>query len=241
VVAVAATAPAFAASPCSDRYTYQLNWGTTSYNRGGARSGTATVSSWDSSAVTVTFASVSSTTANVPDPSRNLSVPSNTGTGTTADPVVSSLGGRSGERGVMLYHASSTMGRANRQEVTITFSRSVRGLTFYVTDIDTIVSPAYSDRVEIVGRNASGAVVGFGYTPDGVTGAGTATDPWKRTGDSNVNENAAGAQVLVNFTATTPSSATDVKTVVLTYWNATGGSQYHRVFLGDLQFTAVGC
>ena len=75
----------------------------------------------------------------------------------------------------MLYHASSTAGRGNRQEVTITFSRPVRGLKFYVTDIDTITSPAYSDRVELTAKNAANGNVPFGYVNDGITGAGRAT------------------------------------------------------------------
>ncbi|WP_129399999.1 hypothetical protein [Nocardioides oleivorans] len=177
----------------------------------------------------------------MPDAARNLTIPANTGTGTTADPVVTSLGGRAGERGVMLYHATSTIGRANRQDVTITFSRPVRGLKFWVTDIDTITSPAYSDRVELVGYSSSNAVVGFGFANDGVTGSGTQADPWLRASNANVNENAAGAQVSVDFTATSPTAATDVKRIVLTYWNATGGTQYHRIYLGNLSFTAIGC
>src|SRR6478672_464529 len=123
VVAVAATAPAFAASPCATLYPFRLDWGTTPYSRASARNATATLSSAGSTPLTVTFASTSSTTANVPDPNRNLTVPANTGTGTTADPVVTSLGGRQGERGLMLYHQSSTVGRDNRQDVVITFSR----------------------------------------------------------------------------------------------------------------------
>ena len=241
VVSVAATAPAFAASPCQTRYSYALDWGTTSYTRSGARSSSASVATTGGTPVSVTFASVSSTSLNVPDPSRNLSVPANTGTGTTADPVVTSLGGRTGERGVMIYHASSTAGRANRQEVTITFGRAVRALKFWITDVDTIASPAYSDRVELIGYNASNAVVPFAATNDGITGAGSEASPWLRTADSNVSENAAGAQTFVNFTAASPSAATDVKSMKLTYWNATGGTQYHRIFLGDLGFTALGC
>ncbi|WP_322920228.1 hypothetical protein [Nocardioides renjunii] len=249
VVTMAATAPAFAASPCSDRYTYQLNWGTTPYSRTSFRASSATVSSLDSSAVTVSFASVSysndvvnntTTSNNRPDQTRNLTVPANTGTGTTQDPVVTSLGGRQGERGVMLYHAASTPGRGNRQEVTITFSRPVRGLSFYVTDIDTITNPAYSDRVEVLARTGTGAIVGFANVKDGVTGNGVNGDPWLRAGDSNVGENAGGAQVQVNFPTTTTGAA-DVKTVTITYWNNSGGTQYHRVFLGDLNFTAIGC
>lgn len=241
VVSVAATAPAFAASPCQTRYPYRLDWGTTSYSRTNARNASASVSSTGGTPVAVTFASVSSSTANVPDPARNLTVPSNTGMGTTADPVVTSLGGRPGERGVMVYHASSTIGRANRQEVTITFGRPVRDLQFWITDIDTITSPAYSDRVELVGRNANGVVVPFGSANDGVTGAGSEGSPWQRAANSNVSENAAGAQTLVSFATPSPSDATDVKSLVLTYWNATGGTQYHRIFLGDLSFSALGC
>lgn len=241
VVSVAATAPAFAASPCQTRYTYLLDWGTTSYTRTDARNSSASVTTTGGTPVSVTFKSVSSTTANVPDSTRNLKLAPNTGIGTTADPVVTSLGGRAGERGIMLYHASSTAGRDNRQEITITFGRAVRGLQFWITDIDTITSPAYSDRVEVVGYNASNVVVPFGSTNDGVTGAGSETNPWLRAGDSNVNENSAGAQTFVNFTAASPTTATDVKSIKVTYWNNAGGTQYHRVFLGDLGFTALGC
>lgn len=237
VVAVAATAPAFAASPCATRYNFALDWGTTPYNRANARSATATVSSTGSTPLTVTFTSTSSSAANVPDTTRNLTIPANTGTGTTADPVVTSLGGRAGERGVMLYHASSTPGRDNRQDVAITFARPVRGLKFYVTDVDTITSPAYSDRVELVGYNATSGVVPFVSTNDGITGDGSVANPWQRASNANVSENAAGAQTLVDFSA----AASDVKSLVLTYWNATGGTQYHRVFLGDMTFSAFGC
>jgi hypothetical protein len=241
VVAVAATAPAYAASPCSDRYSYLLDWGTTPYTRASYRSSFATVSSADSSPVTVSFSSTSfsndlaNNTAlsnNQPDQARNLTVPANTGTATTADPVVNSLGGRAGERGVMLYHASSLAGRGNRQEVTISFSRPVRGLSFWITDIDTITTPAYSDRVELVSTPASSRT----QTLDGVTGTGVQGDPWLRAADSNVSENAAGAQVRVAYPTTT-----DITSVKVVYWNATGGTQYHRIFLGDLAFTAIGC
>lgn len=242
VVSMAAAVPAYAASPCQTYYPFLLDWGTTAYSRTNARSSSASVTSSGATSLDVSFLSTSSTTANVPDPTRNLTVPANTGTGTTADPVVNNLGGRTGERGVMLYHATSTAGRDNRQEVTITFARAARGLTFWITDIDTITTPAYSDRVELIGRNASGAVVTFKQTLDGVLGTGAAGDPWRRTTDANVSENSAGAQVFVDFTpATTPAPATDVKTLTLTYWNNTGGTQFHRVFLGDMRFTALGC
>lgn len=242
VVSVAATAPAFAASPCQTLYPYRLDWGTTSYTRTDARAATASVTTTTTGGtpVPVTFRSVS-VGDNVPDAARNLTVPANTGTGTTADPVVANLGGRAGERGVMLYHATSAIGRPNRQEVTITFGRPVRNLQFWVTDIDTITSPAYSDRVELIGLNAANVAVPFTSANDGVTGDGSQTNPWLRSTTGNVSENAAGAQTSVSFVKSSPADATDVKSLKLTYWNATGGTQYHRIFLGDLTFSALGC
>ena len=234
VVAVAATAPAYAASPCQTRYTYRLDWGTTPYTRTDARNSSASVATTGGTPVSVTFKSVS-VGSNTPDSTRNLKLAPNTGAGTTADPVVTSLGGRAGERGIMVYHSASSAGRGNRQEVTITFGRAVRGLQFWITDIDTITLPAYSDRVELIGYSSSAAVVPFASTNDGVTGAGSEGSAWLRAADSNVSENAAGAQTFVNF------GAADVKSMKLTYWNATGGTQFHRIFLGDLSFTAMGC
>lgn len=236
-VVVATAAPAYAASPCSTSYSYVLNW-PTGYTRTSALAGTASIAPSGGTGgtnVTMTLAATA-IGANVPDVDRNLQVPANTGTGTTLDPVVTSLGGRAGERGVRLHHATSTAGRANRQELTITFSRPVRGLTFYITDIDTITNPAYSDRVELIGRDAQGGAVAYGQTLDGITGAGTEASPWLRTADQNVPENSAGAQVQVAFGATTA-----VRSLLLTYWNATGGTQYHRVFIGRMSFTAFGC
>lgn len=233
LVAVAAAAPAYAASPCSTRYSYTLDW-PTGYTRASATSGTATISGTGGTAVTMTLASTS-VGANVPDAIRNLDVPPNTGTPTTIDPVVTSLGGRTGERGVRLQQTSPA-GRANRQVLTMSFSRPVSGLTFFITDIDTITNPAYSDRVELIGRTAQGASVAFGQTLDGITGSGTEASPWLRSADQNVPENNAGAQVQVAFAA-----GAAVSTLEMTYWSATGTTQYHRVFIGRMSFTALGC
>ena len=234
VVSLAAAAPAFAASPC-DPKTYLLDWGTTSYTRTDARNASATVTLAGSAPVTVTFKSVSFG-ANTPDATRNLSVPPNTGTSTTLDPVVNNLGGRTGERGLMLTHSASTAGRDNRQEITITFSRAVQGLTFFITDIDRITASPYADRVELTSVPA----VARTQTLDGITGVGTAptpaSNPWQRAGDENVPENSPGAQVQVKYPA-----GSDVTSLTLTYWNAEGGPQYHRIYLGDLSFTAKGC
>lgn len=241
VVSAAATAPAFAASPCATRYDYTISW-PTGYVRDSATAGTVTLTGpVGTSSLTMTLSSVS-VGANVPDATRNLQVPANTTppAATTLDPVVTNLGGRTGERGLRLHHQTSAATRDARQELTITFSRPVADLGFYITDIDTITNPAYSDRVELIGRNAAGGIVAHTPVPDGVTGTGVAGDPWRRTGDANVSENSAGAQVRVDFPQT-PAAATDVKSMLLTYWNNTGGTQYHRIFIGRMTFTALGC
>lgn len=238
VVAVAATAPALAASPCSTTYPYRLNWGTpgSSFARASARSATALATAAGAGAVTVTFTSVSTTAANVPDPARNLTVPPSTGTATLQDPVITSLGGASGEQGMRLHHTTSTAGSGIRQTLTIGFSRTVTGLSFAITDIDNLLTSGYqyADRVYLSGDTIRT------QTLDGLRGTGTSTDPWRRTDDrdrnidGNVNENSAGAKVTVTYTA-------PVDVLTLDYYNLLGGTQYHRIFLGDFTFTALGC
>ncbi|GAB3247225.1 hypothetical protein GCM10027425_02890 [Alteromonas gracilis] len=235
-MAVAAAAPAYAASNCSTSFSYALNW-PTGYTRTSALAGTASIapsSGTGGTNVTMTLAAAA-VGANVPDATRNLQVPADTGTPTTIDPVVTSLGGRAGERGIRLQQTSPA-GRGNRQVLTLAFSRPVRGLTFFITDIDTITNPAYSDRVELIGRDAQGGTVAFNQIRDGITGDGTFESPWLRAADLNVPENNAGAQVQVTFGA-----ATAVSSLELTYWSATGTTQYHRIFIGRMAFTALGC
>lgn len=241
IVSMAVAAPSFGASPCATRYDYTISW-PTGYVRNSATSGTVTLTGpAGTSSLTMTLASVS-VGANVPDPTRNLQVPANTTppASTILDPVVSNLGGRTGERGVRLHHQTSAGTRDARQELTITFSRPVADLGFWITDIDTITSSPFSDRVELIGRNAAGGVVAYTPGPDGVLGTGAFGDAWRRTADLNVDENSAGAQVRVDFPQTS-TTATDVKSMQLTYWNATGGTQYHRIFIGRMTFTARGC
>lgn len=244
VVALTAAAPASAASPCQLRFNYRLNWGVTSYTRANFRSSYAMVSplTVGGSQVRVDFTSVSSTTANVPDQNRNLTVPVNTTTNdSNLDPVVTNLGGVAGEKGMRLHHQSSTAGRANRQTVTIKFSRPVRGLSFAVTDIDSLrPDNQYGDRVEVsipAGTTRSQSL-------SGIRGSGIQGDAWRRTSISNnnvetdinenVGENASTAKVTVTY------SGSDISQLELVYWNFLGGSQYHRIFLSDFTFSAVG-
>lgn len=244
VVALATAAPTFAASPCQTRYDYWLDWGTTLYTRTNFRNSYAMVSPFTvgGSQVRVDFTSVSSSVLNVPDPARNLTVPTNTTTtDPNLDPVVTNLGGVAGEKGMRLHHQTSTAGRANRQTVTIKFSRPVRGLSFAVTDIDSLTPDnEYGDRVELgtpVGTNRS-------QTLSGIRGLGTESSPWRRTSinkkdvetdiNANISENSDQAKVTVTY------SGSDISQLELVYWNFLGGSQYHRIFLGDFTFSAEG-
>jgi hypothetical protein len=239
IVVVATAAPAFAASVCGPDYNYVLDWGSTSFTRASALSAFATVPSSNGGPPIFVVFSATATGANVPDATRNLTIPPDTGTSTNLDPVVTSLGGIAGMRGVRLQHATSTAGRANRQTVVVSFRSgstagplvNVSGLNFYVTDIDAITTAPYSDRVEIV-PNVSAA----NQTRDAaINGLGTQASPWLTTNlNSNVNENSAGARVSLTYPAA-------MSQFTLTYWNATGGTQYHRIFLTDFLFTTPGC
>jgi hypothetical protein len=250
-VSAAAAAPAYAAS--CDRQTYSMNWSESNFSRASLRSATGTAygNQTGNRPVIITMTSVSysnnavnndiTTSNNRPDASRNLNLPPQTdGADPDLDPGVTSLGGRAGERGIRLQHSRSDAGRGNRQELTLSFSRPVQSLTFFVTDIDRIgvtqngVLYGYEDRVEISSSPAI-ALAQRTQTPDGVLGNGIQGDPWYRTANENRDENLAGAQVKVQF------PATNLNSVTLTYWNNAGTGIYHRVFLGNLSFSAMGC
>ena len=245
VVALAATAPAFAAS--CDRQTYTMNWTESRFSRTNFRlaTGFAYGNQAGNVALAVTLTSNSysngvlnndvTTSNNRPDVDRNLTIPPMTdGTDPNLDPGVTSLGGRANERGIRLQHSRSDPGRGNRQEVTIGFSRPVRGLSFYITDIDRLSygTYGYSDRVELTSVPATTRT----QTLDGVTGSGVQNDAWSRSNNENRDENSAGAQVRVVYPA-----STDINSLTLTYWNAAGTDIYHRIFIGNMSFTAIGC
>jgi hypothetical protein len=239
LVVVGTAAPAFAASACVTSYTYLLDWGSTPFNRSSALSAFAIVSSSNGGPPIYVVFSSSATGANVPDATRNLDVPANTGTGTNLDPVVTRLGGIPGMRGVRFQHASSTAGRSNRQEIVVSFRSgstagplvNVTGLSFYVTDIDAITTSPYSDRVEIVPNLPAAS-----QTKDAaINGLGTQASPWLTSSlNTNVGENSSGARVSLAF----PSPISQFS---LTYWNASGGAQYHRIFLTDFLFEVPSC
>ena len=261
VVVIATAAPTFAASPCLTDSPYLLDWGSVLTPLTQVTAGVAAyvrVPSVTTGDVYVHF-STTANAANAIDTARNLTLPPNTGTGTTQDPVVTDLGDLGGtiggERGIRLQHNNRAAGAANAQVLTISFRdgpsaasplRSVQGLTFSVTDIDSLTGQfAYSDRVSLSGTrtyvadtNVTANVAGGGTATVSVLGAGTDADPWRlclvnTTTDANVNidENSAGARVRVSY----PGAVTSI---TLKYWSQTTASIYHRRFLSDFGFAA---
>lgn len=224
VVTVAAAAPAFAASPCATDYNLRLDWGTTTYAKASANLGTATVTAGaGTSPVTVSFASTKNGTG--VRAASNLTVTTQTNVG----------GSGAGEQALELYHAQpSTSGRANRQDVVITFSRPVTGLSFTISDIDSFDDNGhdndYVDYVELTGTYAA-------TKASGLLGSGTQADPWRM---QNTNNSIATTSSAGNVSVTYPGAVTSI---TLSFYN--GAQQQakgqHAIYLNDLTFTTTGC
>ena len=258
VVAVAATAPAYAASTCANPRLYRLDWGTSTYSHTTADASVATVLSTNGGpTVYAHFATIfrgngrgdGNVPGSNPVESRNLSVPPGTGTGTTQDPVITSLGGLgAGERGMRLQQ-TSPQGYANRQDVTVTFRSgaaadsspvNIQNLSVYIVDIDALTTNPYSDRVALSSASAytatrDAAIVGAGSTAgEGSTGTG----PWRNSTTGNQPENEAGARVQLTWD---DDYAARMSSFGLAYWTNTGATgnnagQYHRIYLSDFTF-----
>lgn len=222
VVAAATTVPAYAASCTS--YQYRLNWGVTTYNKINADSGKATVPGAPGSVpVVVTFGSqMSGTMLRETD---NLTVD----TGTTD---IGNLG--NSEVGLLLSHANPIpSGRDNRQTLTIGFDRDVTGLSFTITDIDSLGSSWY-DQVEASGTRT------FTVTPRNlggtyVIGDGTNGNPWRYRDDNTqlANSGTSRGNVTLTYSGT-------VRSITLDYWSSVASSN-QKVWISDLTFSARGC
>ena len=244
VIAVAAAAPAFAASPC-DVQNYRLDWGNTTgqtvYGKNSTTNvGTAVVKgSAGGGALMVTF--TSTTTGSVSRAVDNLTVSNDTNIG--------NLG--TGAQGLNVAHNDGiTAGRANRQMIDIQFDRAVTGLSFSITDIDsqrgnnlgTKKDPVYEgwyDRVELSGTRtastAGGSVIGAGTNTNENT---SASGPWRHSDtDTNVpNTGSSDGNVTVTYAGTIAANTP----ITLTYWSTlSAGNQ--RIFLSDMTFSAKGC
>jgi hypothetical protein len=267
VVTAATTAPAFAASPCETLYSYRLNWLNAASNyvhaAGAPNQASATIASTNGgptiyASFATQFFGAGVGDGNINDAangeSRNLSVPSGTaGSNATRDPAITNLGGIGGTngtaRGVRLQEASPA-GYANRQELTVTFRSgsatgpviNVRGLSFYIVDIDAITTSPYSDRVVLsptvapANQTRDSAIVGDGTY---VAESSNAVGPWRNsTANNNQPENQSGARVQVNYPSTTAAQFSSFK---VTYWTNTGTGQYHRIYLSDFVFNSTAC
>jgi hypothetical protein len=232
VVAVAAAAPAFAASPCVTDYNYRLVWGTTRYERYSHTSGKAFVPVLEGAGASDVEVTLSSTwvrdgngNANDRrDPAANLSVSSQ------------NVGGTGG-RGLYLRHESPVSdARSRRQELTLTFSRPVTGLNFTITDIDSERAynyfagrwEGYYDRVELTPTPSTRTPVST------VTGLGTFESPWRQTSnDATWEPGSSNGNVLVRYTGA-------VSSVKVIFWSAQAHGQ-QAIYLSNLNFTAKGC
>ncbi|MCW2738258.1 hypothetical protein [Nocardioides sp.] len=240
VVAVAATAPAFAASPCDVR-AYTLDWdggnatmGTTAWSRSSYQLGRATVSAPATSgagSILVTFASAWINESGWQardrrDQDMNLTISTET-----------NVGGLNQGRGLYVRHESPIDdGRSRRQRLTVSFERAVTGLNFTITDIDSTAG-GYWDRVELSATGPGGVAA---YTPTravGITGTGgTNTNAFRQTDDDTTyNPNLGGGNVGISF-----ANTVSVSTLTLEFWNASGDGQ-QAIYLSNFEFNAKGC
>jgi hypothetical protein len=168
--------------------------------------------------------------------------------------------GGTGRKGLTLMQRAtvgefSTPRSNHRQEITLTFSRPVRNLSFKLSDIDAkteesrweryrvgrewrwreIKRGQYQDRVWLSGNPA-------GAKPGTVTGAGTSTDPWRSTSTNVELDPVSGTNGNVTVSYAGRPAAQSYK---LTYWNDQEGEltaqALQGIFLTDLTFTASSC
>lgn len=237
VPAVAASmgAPAFAASPCATSYPWRLDWNgaSTSYpaapttNAQGVRTTTATITGpVGTSPMTVTFSS--SVVGDDTRTNANLRVDAG------SYPDVGGTGGT----GLLLQHQNIVAGRANsRQQVDITFGRSVSNLRFTITDIDSNDqfgnSNDFYDHVELSGVRTGVPTNRPGGTY--VIGSGVQGDAWRMYSQDLValDNGSPNGNVAVTYSGA-------VQAITLVYYTSRGSGN-QAIFLSDLTFDALGC
>lgn len=229
VISIAAAAPAFAASPCSDTYAYALDWGNTAKTTYTAPTGNAATKVGTASALaptgsgaaavgvtfTSTFVSNNNTDRRAND---NLTVPATSGIGGLVP----------AQQGLLISHGSTSSSRNGfRQEVVIHFNRSVTGLAFTITDVDSL-NNGWWDQIELTGTRTGTYNTGI------LVGSGTAGDPWRTiSGNNSIATTSGDGNVAITYTA-------PVTDITLTFWSTeNGGNQLIR--LSDFAFSAKGC
>jgi hypothetical protein len=244
VVAASATAPAYAASCGSDTYAWVLDWGNnngsafrTSYPSpstiNGVRTGTAEITG--PAGTSPMRVELKSTVVGTDRRTNN-----NLRVDAASYPNVAASGGT----GLLLQHQNIVSGRANsRQEVVISFNRTVTGLTFTIADIDAD-SGGFWDRVELDGARTFQAVsrgggntyvIGNGVQRPNNSETDSARGAWRMYSDSLTAADNGDNRGNVTVTYAGP-----VDSITLRYWNSTGNAN-QAIFLGDFTFTATGC
>ena len=199
VIAMAAPAPAFAAS-CTTLYSGTTNWSDGTYTRTSDSASSGGFNASNARRVGITFASAfTNYTAQTSGTINNLG-------------VVNPVGGTGGA-GITLIQAANSAAASgsssNNQTVTVTFDTPVYNLSFLITDIDSNTNQ-FSDAIAITGASFTSTV------PSGssVSGAGTTASPFRQTAaavNADTNTGTAG-NIQLNF-------AGPVTTFKIVYWN----------------------
>jgi hypothetical protein len=241
VVAVAATAPAFAASPC-DAITlpsFALSGGTTGTASNGTRTWTKSLTTGTS---TLTLSATSSYTGSMAMAS-NQSPYAHFGTAADA--------GNTNTVGLQMFQERGTANVTTPSDhagtYTYTFTRPVTNLTFTLSDIDRYQyqegrwNPVdyyqYDDRVAVTSSQGAFTVQSRGSNV--VTSSlGTVANPFRPIESGNIDLDEGMGNAVVRF-------AGPMTTFAITYWNAfanaNADSRIQVTLLSNMSFTYAPC
>ncbi|RYB92381.1 hypothetical protein EUA06_05335 [Nocardioides glacieisoli] len=237
VVAMAATAPAYAASPCDTTYSFRLDWGVTPYTppanlTAEPNRGTATVTPTANGVpgalgISVTLESTLQGTTTRFD--QNLNVLGTTG-----------IGGLTPSQQGVAIRSTNVGGLANTQTIRVTFGRPVSNVSFSVVDLDRATN--FWDRVSFnplpTGfTRALGTVSGIGaYTADPLLiTANSGAFRYTGLNTTGLDDTSGAGVVTVNYAGGPSFTSFD-----LLYWStSTPGPQ--GILLSDFTFNARGC
>ncbi|KQV77769.1 hypothetical protein ASC64_02790 [Nocardioides sp. Root122] len=237
VISVAATAPAFAASPCDNRPGTVLAWNAANVTHQ-RESLVRAITKYDPDGAVGTIPELTLTTSVLY--SGQMGSGSEFG-GQTNDTlqVQNNVGGLS-QAGLVMYQSTKATGAgqyADRGAYTFTFSRPVSNLEFTVTDIDSNGNQ-YRDALELTS--------GFSVVskPATLTGAGTSSDPFRPVNDAAPTNDFTGSAGNLRVKYAGPISS-----FTITYWNQSANlgkkastfDNQQAVFLGSLTFDYKPC
>lgn len=242
VVAVAATAPAYATSTCADG-AYRIRWAT-DYAPGtktatANRTGTSGTGSIGNAPLTLTITnefggSMGSGSAGGGVSNLTASPWNVAGVGAPGLTIMQQATTSTVWWSNSVRNALPTPRSGNFQRVTLTFNRPVWDLKFTITDIDSNAGQ-YQDRIFVSGSPS------FTFN-SGISGGGSSTAPWQPVNnDQNWDpQTQAQGNVMVDYTGQ-PASAV----FTITYWNDQSGNLtgdgLQGVFLGTFTFSAETC